>query len=154
MYRSKGFTLVELMVVLAVAAILLGVVGPSFRDMTFDNRITAEVNNFVSATHLARSEALKRGQSVLVQPIANDWDNGWTVVETVSGGATLLSYTAQADLNITTSTALASIRYTSRGNTTSGTGSLLFCDGRVGEQGRLVSVSITGRVSSDDANCP
>lgn len=149
---QKGFTLIELMVVLAVAAILAGVVGPGFREMIFNNRITADVNSFVAAAHIARSEALKTGQPVVLQPIANNWNNGWTVDETASGGANVHTFTKQSDVTI--ASGLANIRYSSRGTATSVVGTLQFCDSRVAEEGREVSIGLTGRVSTDVFVCP
>jgi type IV fimbrial biogenesis protein FimT len=58
--RSLGFTLLELMVVIVVAAILLGVGIPSFREFGRNNAIAAATNDLVSATLAARAEAIKR----------------------------------------------------------------------------------------------
>lgn len=61
-----GFTLIELMVTLAVAAIVLTVAVPSFRDLIRHNRLATQANQLVSALNLARSEAIKRGVRVTV----------------------------------------------------------------------------------------
>lgn len=61
MNRQAGFTLVELMVTVAIAAILLGVGVPSFRTLIENNRIAAASNDVVTALQYARSEAVKRG---------------------------------------------------------------------------------------------
>jgi type IV fimbrial biogenesis protein FimT len=58
--RSLGFTLLELMVVIVVAAILLGVGIPSFREFGRNNAIAAATNDLVSGTLAARAEAIKR----------------------------------------------------------------------------------------------
>lgn len=59
-----GFTLIELMVTIAVAAILLAVAVPSFRHLIISNRLTTAANNVVTAVTLARSEAIKRNANV------------------------------------------------------------------------------------------
>lgn len=61
-----GFTLVELMVTIAVMAVLLAVAVPSFRDIINNNRISSQTNELVSDLTLARSEAAKRGVPVSV----------------------------------------------------------------------------------------
>jgi type IV fimbrial biogenesis protein FimT len=66
MTRHRGFTLAELAVTLLLAGILLGLGIPSFAKFTRDARRTADVNAFVLAIQLARSEAFKRGRPVVL----------------------------------------------------------------------------------------
>lgn len=79
--RPAGFSLIELMVVLAIAAILLGIGVPSFRDFIQSQKITAAVNDFFASINLARSEAIQRGARVDVVPVDpdGDWAKGWVV---------------------------------------------------------------------------
>lgn len=74
MERVKGFTLVELMVTVAVLAILVALAGPSLADMLRKNRAQAEVNTIKSMFNYARSEAVQRsGQVYVCTPDAGDW---------------------------------------------------------------------------------
>lgn len=79
--QHKGLSLIELMVVIAVAAILMSVGVPSFRDLIESQRLTATVNDFFAAINLARSEAIKRGRRVDLVPLSSDenWAKGWVV---------------------------------------------------------------------------
>lgn len=76
----SGFSLIELMLVLAVAAILLGTGLPSLRGFIQSQRLTTVVNEFFAAITLARSEAIQRGVRVDLVPVdAVDWASGWMV---------------------------------------------------------------------------
>ena len=66
MPRNSGFTLFELIVVMALAAIFLTMGVPVFRDFIREQRIIAQTNGLVGALNLARSEATKRGVRVLI----------------------------------------------------------------------------------------
>lgn len=61
---NTGFTLIELIVTLAVAAIILTIGVPSFQEALQNNRRTTQVNEIIGAFNIARSEAIKRGMKV------------------------------------------------------------------------------------------
>ncbi len=85
--RAAGFTLLELLITMAVATILLTIAIPSFQYVTNSNRVAGEVNGFVGDLQFARSEAIKEGQYVSVCASSDqqtcssspDWQNGWIV---------------------------------------------------------------------------
>jgi type IV fimbrial biogenesis protein FimT len=86
MAKQSGFTLPELMVTVAVAAILLGLAVPSFRETVISNRLTAATNEFMAAVNFARSEAIKRNETVILCKTGtgtscnvggNKWEIGW-----------------------------------------------------------------------------
>ncbi len=73
-HRSRGFTLFELMVVLALAAVILGLGAPQFRELTRNNRMVTVANDFLGGIQTARTEAIKRQMaigSVAMCPSAN-----------------------------------------------------------------------------------
>ncbi len=85
--NNSGFTLIELMVTVAIVGIFASIALPSFAKLLENNRYTTITNNLVSTLHLARSEALKRRASVTVCPSSNqtscndntDFSTGWIV---------------------------------------------------------------------------
>ncbi|MDE2565153.1 MAG: GspH/FimT family pseudopilin [Burkholderiales bacterium] len=90
-----GLTLIELMVTIAVAAILMATAVPSFQAMIQRNRVVTEANSLVSDLQYARSEALKQGLPVSLCVSAdgstclgaNTWHSGWIVfVDTAASG--------------------------------------------------------------------
>lgn len=79
---NTGFTLLELMITIAIAGILLGVAIPSFTSIISSNRLTTYANDLVTALNLARSEAVKRGTQVTIRRISTtsaQWESGWDV---------------------------------------------------------------------------
>jgi|CXWL01.1.fsa_nt_gi type IV fimbrial biogenesis protein FimT len=62
--RSRGLTLIELMMGVAIAAILLAVAGPGFQQSLSRNRLTTVANEVTAAVQLARSEAVRNNRRV------------------------------------------------------------------------------------------
>ena len=77
--QQKGITLIELMVTLAVAAILLTVATPSFTSMIKENRSASEQRSLMSIISTARSEASHRNQLITIASLTDDWSNGLQV---------------------------------------------------------------------------
>lgn len=64
--RSTGFTLIELMVTVAVAVVLIAVAIPSFKNLIARNELVTVTNAWVGAVNLARAEAIKLNQAVVI----------------------------------------------------------------------------------------
>lgn len=77
---ARGFTLIELMVTLALVAILMMVAVPSFTTFQRNAELTSFSNSFLSGINAARGEAMKRGRNAMVVPADGvNWSSGWTV---------------------------------------------------------------------------
>lgn len=163
-YKSfTGLTLIELLVTIAIAAILLGVAIPNFQSFFINNRLVTSANDFVAALNTARSEAIRRGVSIsLVKNSATggDWGSaGWSLFVdsdsdgTLDAGETVLKVgealpsplTLYANNNFTNF-----IRFKSTGETTNN-GTFVFCYGGVLQEGgesrsRAIIVNSIGRV--------
>lgn len=76
---DRGFTLVELMVTIAILSILLAIAVPDFRQMLASEKVRSANSDLFSALLMARSEAIKRNRQVDLVPSASGWTGGWTV---------------------------------------------------------------------------
>ena len=85
---SKGFTLIELMVTVAIAGIVMGLGIPTFSQLITNSRLTTSINELVTSLNLARSEAIKRGQPVTLRKAGAQWEAGWTIFTDFNGNGT------------------------------------------------------------------
>ena len=72
---ASGFSLIELMITIAVLAILVAVGLPSMRDFVVSNRLTSDANSFIGLVNFARSEAITRNQRVVICPKTSSTSN-------------------------------------------------------------------------------
>jgi len=89
MFLRSGFSLIELMVTVALISILLTLGVPSFSAILRNMTLTSQANNFVAAIYLARSEAIKRGGGITIDATGG-WDQGWKVTHTQGANTTEL----------------------------------------------------------------
>ena len=82
---TQGVTLPELLISLSVTSILALTAFNFLPPLMHSSRMSGEVNRFVVALQLARSEAVKRGRRLVLCPQTPqlvcgrdaDWENGW-----------------------------------------------------------------------------
>ena len=170
---QSGFTLLELMIVLVLAAIIMTQAVPAFQTTLKNSRLTSQTNNLVADLNLARSEAIKRGKNVIVCSSSNPtasaatcassatWTTGWLVfADDDSSGDydntkdTLIHVGMPATGSVTfvsTANATNGVIYTNEGLITSGTTvAIAVCDDRGVTSGgttygRQIEINTTGR---------
>lgn len=158
---GSGFTLIELIVTVTVAAIVLALAGSGFSHLIRNNRVAAQTNGLVSALNLARSEAVTRSAAVSVCAsntgtgcTATNWEGGWIVF--VDGGTAgaldgsdrvLKVFNAAGAITIAGSgfTNAYYVQYRGTGRADS-SGAFAVCPADSGLRGREVDVAATGRI--------
>lgn len=85
----SGLTLIELMVALAVLAILVAMAVPSFREISLNNRGSSIANELLADLSLSRSEAVKRAGTVTLRAVEGDWTKGWQVFVDANGNGVM-----------------------------------------------------------------
>jgi type IV fimbrial biogenesis protein FimT len=164
--RPRGYTLIETLVTLAVLAAVAGWALPSFRELALNVARTREVNGFLQAVYLARSEAIKRNGVISLCPspdgmactAAADWHGGWIVFVNLNrdspavrdaGEDLLRAYPAWDAGRITANRTTLSFRAFGQSGVTA---TVTFCDARGSDAARAVIISQTGRPRVTDRN--
>lgn len=178
----QGFTLIELMITLAVMAIVVAMAAPGFNNMITNNRSTSMASELVATVNYARSEAIKQAKRVSICPSTNgtsclasadDWAKGWLVFvdnaasdsAAVSEG-TVLRHWDKLDKNAVVSlkkdtTAITYLRFNTKGMLARAGGADTdartfdaYVTGCKGDAGRKITIGIAGLISSSKLTCP
>lgn len=129
---DSGFSMVELMVTVAIVAILAAIAFPSFESSLRSNSVATASNELNGGLALARSEALRNPAGAFICSSTNgttcggDWNDGWIVWSDINGDGALtaadrvLRYVVSNDRLTTTATAAGpgattSLRFDRRG---------------------------------------
>ncbi len=163
-----GFSIIELMLTIAVAGVILSLGVPSFQSLIERNQLTSGINQFVSSMSLARSEAIKRNQRVLICPSSDgqqcsggQYENGWIVFVDRNSNASRQAGTEEliwVNGSLPTSMTLRGkgccddkIPYLASGQINGIAGSMHLCKENDADKSRKISINRFGRARLNDA---
>jgi type IV fimbrial biogenesis protein FimT len=167
-------TLIELMVTIAIAAVLGGLAAPSFKGLMASNQLKSHASSLLSSLLLARSEAIKRNGRVilcksadgLACTTAGGWQHGWVIFAdadndaVLDAGETVIQRVAalSGNFSLTGNTNVANrVTYISNGSANSQVGTFTLCEvGSSSGKAREIVINITGRpkiVEATVASC-
>ena len=168
-FDQRGFTLIELMVAVAMVAILSAVAAPSFSAMMLRSAIRSASSDLGADLNVARAEAIRVGGRVSVCPrtaptamtCGSDWNQGWLVfrdagtsdIGTFGGADRLLREHAGIHRELTlsrTSPGSGAVTFTPSGSLQldGGAATAQFELRAPGQKGRDLEVSVIGRLTT------
>jgi len=169
--KYQGFTLIELIITLVIAGLLGAIALPNFQNFIKDNRLKTQTAKMVSHLQLARSEAAKQKARVTICTSSNgntctagtDWNKGWIVWTEKDGNAgitaneEILKREGASIQTIAINAGTDTLDYTPDGTVITPGGGVVqftFCDDRTAENGRQITIALTGRAESERFVCP
>jgi len=150
--HARGFTLVEVVIVVAIAAILLGIGVPSMRNVIITTRIKNASFDAYASILAARSEAITRNTTVTMTPAGGNWAAGWTTTD--GGGNTLKTQNAFSNITITSAAATLAFNNTGRLTPAADVQFSLTAPNARPEDGRCITMNLSGRPVVATGVCP
>ncbi|MBQ0712212.1 MAG: GspH/FimT family pseudopilin [Porticoccus sp.] len=164
--RKKGFTLVELLITIALVAVISALAIPSFQTLIKKHKISLEAQRVLTTLHFTRMEAIKRNSLVSLCPSSDglacspdlSWMDGW-IVFSDRGKRGEIDHDLDRVIRIGDPAKKGNMLYTTKhhkwfgykpgggsvGSSGSGNTSFIICSPDRGIEGQRVVVSITGR---------
>lgn len=164
---QAGFTVLEALIAVSIAAILLVLGVPALQDYALRQRMSAALNALHTQMELARRDAIHFNASVVICPgdntlgcaNSNDWSAGWIVFTDLNGdrqyqpGADSLQRAEQGleQIHVYGNAARSRVRFQPNGSAPGSNSSITFCDIRGPAHARKLVISNTGRIRRDQA---
>jgi type IV fimbrial biogenesis protein FimT len=149
---SAGFTMVELLITVAIATILTTIAVPSFSGLMASQRAKTAASELFASLLTARSNAIMLNANVTVSPLAGGWRQGWQIVGPAPAAIVLESHGAVPGVLITpTGGAVVTYRPSGRVLINSTASLLVTTTSGSSTNNQCISLSLSGRPSLQEA---
>ncbi|MCE1246292.1 MAG: GspH/FimT family protein [Firmicutes bacterium] len=150
--RTKGFSYIEVTIVIAIAAIMLAIGIPFFLKGRANAKVRTSANEFKAALDLARSEAKSTGADITVEFIGSlTSSTGYNLKEASGRVLKTDSFTGSEFIDASGLTGTSPLKFSSNG-TTSQEGSILVKSGNTDKYFSITIVKTTGLVKIEEKN--
>lgn len=149
--NASGFTLIEMMIVIAILGIVLAIAVPAINEWIASQKVKSVASTLRSSLVLTRSEALKRNANITLAPTVSDgpWTDGWSVQ--LGDGTVLSAYSPVTSLSI--SGGPTSVVFQGTGRISTGAGATFKISSSNTSAIRCVVVSLTGIATVTTSGC-
>jgi len=173
MQNMRGFTVIEVLLVVTIMAILVSLAVPSFKNSIRDNKVETAANALMSGFAIARNEAIRRGVNVNICAVADptvttpvcgtNWALGWAIfIDGTGGTANVIDAgevfrVGDAASSVTITGGVTALKtFNNRGTVTTGSGDLIInstsCTSGVNKK-ITVTLGPVGRTQTTVAKC-
>jgi type IV fimbrial biogenesis protein FimT len=145
----RGFTLTELMITVAILAVLGALAVPAFQRLLASQKVGNSASDLYIALVKTRSEAIKRNSNVVMTPTGGDWGAGWQITDQASGSV----IENHGSLGGITATGPANVVYQGSGRLQTAILPFSLTSTVSNVTPRCITVNLTGRPSVAAAAC-
>lgn len=148
--RQRGFSLIELMIVVSIIGVLATIAAPSLRSLAAGQRVKMAAFDLYTDLTLARSEAIKRNANVTITRNGTNWSTGWSI--TAAGLADPIKSRQLSFISTSITGSVASITFNRSGRPeTAFQATTADADGSV--TARCVQLDLSGRPATTRGAC-
>lgn len=155
---ASGFTLLEMMIVIAIIGIVAAVGLPSFRYLTSSTKVKSASTELYLGLIRARNEAVKRNRLVSVSKNAAGWAAGWQIIaddnqDGVFTGADRMVHETSAQARVTITSDQDSVVFLSSGRILGALPVLEVTSAETPAMKRCITADLTGRPYTKEGDC-
>ena len=148
-HRTKGFTLIELLLAIAILLVLMTLAVPTFTRSAQSTKADTEINDLQRGLNFARLEAIDRGATTRLRPMAGDsvWTGALAVYDGTGKLANVLRVipAMSSGANLTLTSEVTAIDFDPLGGLSSPSTGVVISHVQ-GEQSRTLNVCLNGRI--------